>query len=75
MEMVRSAPIVSDETNALDVIVTLRGEHSHMVLVVDEHGSFEGIVTEGDILKTIAGEIGGTRAPNLPSSSASMDRY
>jgi putative hemolysin len=56
-ELVRQVPFVNETMNALDVIVTLRSGHAHMVMVVDEHGSFEGIVSEGDILETIAGKI------------------
>jgi putative hemolysin len=69
-EMVHSAPAVNDSINSLDVIDTLREAHAPMVLVIDEHGSFEGIVTKGDILKTIAGEIGGMRG----SEPAAVER-
>jgi putative hemolysin len=35
------------------------------VLVVDEHGSLEGIVTEGDILKTIVADIQDDEGPRI----------
>ncbi|MFD1745222.1 hemolysin family protein [Rhizobium helianthi] len=51
----REAPVVSDLTGALDVIQALRKTNAHMVLVYDEYGHFEGIITSGDILEAITG--------------------
>jgi putative hemolysin len=51
----REAPVVSDRTGALDVIQSLRKSPAHMVLVYDEYGHFEGIVTSGDVLEAITG--------------------
>jgi putative hemolysin len=53
--MMREAPVVSDLTGALDVIQAVRRAPAHMVLVYDEYGHFEGIVTSGDILEAITG--------------------
>ncbi|WP_281976564.1 hemolysin family protein [Pseudorhizobium flavum] len=53
--LMREAPVVSDLTGALDVIQALRRTTSHMVLVYDEYGHFEGIITSGDILEAITG--------------------
>jgi len=51
----REVPVVSDMADALDVIEILRGSPNHMALVYDEYGSFEGIITTGDILEAITG--------------------
>jgi putative hemolysin len=51
----REAPVVSDLTGALDVIQALRRTAAHMVLVYDEYGHFEGIITSGDVLEAITG--------------------
>ncbi|TDK39350.1 HlyC/CorC family transporter [Rhizobium deserti] len=53
--IMREAPVVSDLTGALDVIQALRKAPAHMVLVFDEYGHFEGIITSGDILEAITG--------------------
>src|SRR5687767_311213 len=57
LALVQKVPAVSDRLPALDVVAQLRHSPLNLVLVVDEHGSLEGIVTEGDILKTIVADI------------------
>ena len=54
-KLLREVPVVSDMADALDVIEILRASPNHMALVYDEYGSFEGIITTGDILETITG--------------------
>ena len=48
--------IVPDQLDALDALDTLREAEVPMVLVHDEDGHFEGIVTPNDLLSSIAGE-------------------
>lgn len=54
-KLMREVPVVSDKADALDVIEILRGSANHIALVYDEYGSFEGIITTGDILEAITG--------------------
>jgi len=54
-KLMREVPVVSDMTDALDVIEILRASTNHMALVYDEYGHFEGIITTGDILEAITG--------------------
>ncbi len=60
--LVREVPVVSDQADALDVLEVLRGTAHHIVLVYDEYGQFQGIVTTGDVLHAITGELGGNAA-------------
>lgn len=50
-------PIVSPTMPALDLILEMRLNKRHMVLVVDEYGGIDGLITLGDIIETIVGEI------------------
>jgi putative hemolysin len=54
--LIIEAPVVRDGMNALDVLETLRKSPAHMVLVYDEYGHFEGIITPMDVLQAIAGD-------------------
>lgn len=54
-ELVSDVPVVSDLAKATDIIESLRRTSLHMVLVYDEYGHFEGIITSGDILEAITG--------------------
>lgn len=53
--LVREVPVVSDLSGAIDVIEAIRRTTTHMVLVYDEYGHFEGVVTSGDVMEAIIG--------------------
>lgn len=53
--LIRQVPVVSEHADAMDVIEMLRASPNHMALVYDEYGSFEGLITTGDILEAITG--------------------
>lgn len=55
--LLREVPVVSDMADALDVMEILRKSAHHFALVYDEYGSFEGIITSGDILEAITGTV------------------
>jgi len=52
---IQIAPVVSDNTRALDVLKAIRSSTVHMALVFDEYGHFEGIITSSDVLEAITG--------------------
>jgi putative hemolysin len=63
--LVEKVPIISDRMGALDAIEQLRQSPLNLLVVVDEHGTVEGIVTEGDILKTIVADIAEEERPGV----------
>ena len=53
----RGAKFVSDTQPVTDTISGFRTEQQHMAIVVDEHGTMEGVVTFEDLLEELVGEI------------------
>lgn len=54
--LMRAAPIVPDQVDAMDALEALRESDVPMALVHDEYGHFEGIMTPLDLLIAITGE-------------------
>ncbi|GAA0487624.1 hemolysin family protein [Parasphingorhabdus litoris] len=55
-QLMRPLEKVPDQLDALDALDILREADVPMILVHDEYGHFEGIVTPNDLLRSIAGE-------------------
>lgn len=53
--LLRPAPVVNDALPAMQVIEQLKAAPEQMLLVYDEYGHFEGIITPMDILSAITG--------------------
>ncbi len=60
--LMMNAPVINDSLPAMDVVDRLRASPEHMLLVYDEYGHFEGIVTAMNILGAIAGGFSETEA-------------
>jgi CBS domain containing-hemolysin-like protein len=56
-DLVRDVPIVSPAMPVLDLLLHMRKSRKHMVLVVDEFGGIDGLVTIGDLIEAIVGEL------------------
>ncbi len=57
LSLVRDIPIVSPSMKILDLLLKIREMRKHMVLVVDEFGGIDGLITIGDVIESIVGEI------------------
>ena len=64
-ELVRPVSFVPETKPIRDLLGDLISSHRQVVIVVDEHGSYEGIVTLEDILEEIFGEIRDRREPRV----------
>ena len=60
--LMRDAPVVPDQMDAMDALDTLRAADVPLALVHDEYGHFEGIVTPASLLAAI---VGGTFASDV----------
>lgn len=56
-DLVREAPIVSPSMPVLDLILMMKHMKKHMAMVVDEYGGIDGLVTIGDVIEAIIGEV------------------
>lgn len=56
-DLLTDIPIVSPSLPILDLLLEMRRTRRHIALVVDEYGGIDGLVTMGDVMETIIGEI------------------
>jgi len=55
-DLMRSAPVVPDQMDAMDALIVLKCAEVPMALVHDEYGHFEGLMTAANILAALAGD-------------------
>ncbi|WP_137177698.1 hemolysin family protein [Roseomonas sp. AR75] len=68
----RQPLVLPDTLSALDALERMRGDPIGMALVLDEYGSFEGVVTASDLLEAIVGELG---VPEPSESQPAVTRH
>ena len=55
--LVREIPVVAPSMPILDLMLSMQQTHKHMAFVVDEFGGIDGLVTIGDVIESVVGEI------------------
>lgn len=55
--LMREAPVVPDQMDAMDTLTVLREAEVPMAFVHDEYGHFDGLVTPADLLSALAGAL------------------
>jgi putative hemolysin len=71
--LMRKAEIVPDQLDAMDALEILRSSDVPMLLVHDEYGHFEGIVTPNDLLAAIAGEFASDQEQGSAANIVALD--
>ena len=56
-KLIRKILFAPPSMNVLDLILKMRISHTHMAIVIDEHGGVDGLVTIEDLVEEIVGEI------------------
>jgi putative hemolysin len=69
---VRAPLVVHESTRILRLLELFRESKMHFAVIVDEHGSIEGVVTPADILTAIAGELP-EAASETPAEAVARD--
>jgi putative hemolysin len=70
---VRAPLIIHESTRILRLLELFRESKMHFAVIVDEHGSIEGVVTPSDILTAIAGELPEAASEEQPEAVARDD--
>jgi putative hemolysin len=71
--LMRKAEIIPDQLDAMDALEILRSSEVPMLLVHDEYGHFEGIVTPNDLLAAIAGEFASDQEQGSAANIVALD--
>jgi putative hemolysin len=69
-ETLRQPQVIPDTATALDALERLKRDVIGLALVMDEYGSFEGVVTAADVLSAIVGEAEEAAAPAAGGDAA-----
>ena len=67
-KVLRQPLVLPDNLAALDALDRMRHDTIGIAVVLDEYGSFEGVVTAFDLLEAIIGELGPSETPQVPGA-------
>ena len=56
-DLIKDVPVVSPAMPVLNLILEMRRTKRHMAMVIDEFGGIDGLVTVGDVIESIVGEL------------------
>ncbi len=69
----RQPIVVPDTVTALDALERLKSDPLGLALVMDEYGSFEGVVTAADVLEAIVGDADDAGPPGSAAGGRAVD--
>ncbi|MBY0336055.1 MAG: hemolysin family protein [Acetobacteraceae bacterium] len=69
----RQPLILPENLSALDALERLRADALGLALVLDEYGTFEGVITASDLLEAIVGELGPAPESEKPAAVRRFD--
>lgn len=72
-KLVTDIPIVSPSLPILDLLLEMQKNRRHIVLVVDEFGGIDGLVTVNDVIESIIGEIDDEHISDDPNKIIDKD--
>ncbi|UQY79960.1 HlyC/CorC family transporter [Candidatus Hepatincola sp. Av] len=74
-ELILPPYFIPTSTYVIDLLTTFKEKRERMALIVDEYGSFMGILTLGDILEEITGDLKNQEQTNQIEIQAHDDGY